>query len=340
VSATATRGPGPAGARGASRGQAKPPPSVRAEDALGYGEGVSSLVEIPAGLLRMGSDEFYPEEGPVHERPVEAFALERAPVTNEEFARFVEATGYVTVAERPLDPADFPGADPVDLVAGAMVFTPTAGPVDLRDWRQWWRWEPGASWREPFGPGSTIDDRPQHPVVQVSFEDAAAYADWAGRRLPSEAEWEWAARGGLVGARFAWGEEQRPDGVLMADTWQGAFPYRNTGASGWVGTAPVGTFPENGYGLVDMIGNTWEWTSDYWTPRHAGPGATLPDAGGRPSLLATGSAEPGSRIPRRVLKGGSHLCAPEYCLRYRPAARSAQAEDTAMTHIGFRVAAR
>lgn len=296
---------------------------------------MTAMIEIPAGMLRMGSAEFYPEEGPVHERAVAAFSLDAHPVTNRDYAAFVDSTGYVTVAERPMDPADYPGVHPDDLVPGAMVFTPTAGPVDLRDWRQWWRWEPGASWHRPFGPTSSIDDRLDHPVVQIAYSDAAAYAAWAGKRLPTEAEWEWAARGGLVGARFAWGEEAQPDGVPMADTWQGAFPYRNDGAAGWVGTAPVGSFPANGYGLHDMIGNVWEWTADYWTHRHVPPGTTAVDAGTRASLL---SAEPGSPIPRRVLKGGSHLCAPEYCLRYRPAARSAQAEDTAMTHIGFRCA--
>ncbi|WP_315637063.1 MULTISPECIES: formylglycine-generating enzyme family protein [Microbacterium] len=296
---------------------------------------MTAMIEVPGGTLLMGSDEFYPEEGPVHERRVEPFTLDEHPVTNRQYAAFIEDTGYVTIAERPMDPADYPGVHPDDLVPGAMVFTPTRGPVDLRDWRQWWRWEPGASWRHPFGPTSSIDDRLDHPVVQVAYPDAVAYAAWAGRRLPTEAEWEWAARGGLVGARFAWGEDTKPDGTLMADTWQGAFPYRNDGADGWIGTAPVASFPANGYGLHDMIGNVWEWTADYWTQRHVPPGAVGVEAGHRASLL---SSEPGSPIPRRVLKGGSHLCAPEYCLRYRPAARSAQAEDTAMTHIGFRCA--
>ncbi len=293
------------------------------------------MIQIPGGTLLMGSEAFYPEEGPVHDREVAAFELDEHPVTNAEYAAFVDSTGYVTIAERPMDPADYPGVHPDDLVPGAMVFTATSGPVDLGDWRQWWRWEPGAHWRHPFGLDSTIDDRMDHPVVHVAYPDAAAYAAWARKRLATEAEWEWAARGGLVGARYAWGEDLRPDGVVMADTWQGEFPHLNTGAAGWVGTAPVGMFPANGYGLHDMIGNVWEWTDDYWTHRHTVPGAVALDAGQRPSLL---SSEPGSRIPRRVLKGGSHLCAPEYCLRYRPAARSAQAEDTAMTHIGFRCA--
>ncbi|MEW2460954.1 formylglycine-generating enzyme family protein [Microbacterium sp. NPDC047426] len=294
-----------------------------------------AMIEVPGGTLRMGSDEFYPEEGPVHEREVASFRLDEHSVTNRDYAAFVDETGYVTVAEKPMDPADYPGVHPDDLVPGAMVFTPTSGPVDLRDWRQWWRWEPGAFWRRPFGPDSSIDDRLDHPVVHIAYPDAVAFAAWAGKRLPTEAEWEWAARGGLVGARFAWGDETKPDGVLMADTWQGAFPYRNDGADGWVGTAPVRSFAANGYGLFDMIGNVWEWTADYWTHRHVPPGTVAVDPGRRASLL---SAEPGSPIPRRVLKGGSHLCAPEYCLRYRPAARSAQAEDTAMTHIGFRCA--
>ena len=301
---------------------------------------VTPLVHLDGGTFRMGSTEFSPDETPVHERTVAPFAIDVHPVTNEQFAAFVEATGYVTVAERPLDPADFPGADPAELVPGGLVFTPTDGPVDLGDWRRWWRWGAGASWRHPFGPESSVGDRPTHPVVQVSFADAAAYAEWAGRRLPTEAEFEFAARGGIAGARFAWGDEEFPRGRLMVNRWQGSFPYRNTGAEGWVGTSPVMTFAANGYGLFDVTGNVWEWTSDFYTPRHVVPGreADAVDAGARTNLLAAASAEPGSRTPRRVLKGGSHLCSPDYCLRYRPAARSPQADDTATTHIGFRCA--
>ncbi|GAA1808872.1 formylglycine-generating enzyme family protein [Agromyces neolithicus] len=304
------------------------------------------MVRIEGGTFRMGSDEFYADETPVHERSVDTFEIDLHPVTNEQFAAFVEATGYVTVAERPLDPADFPGADPAELVPGGLVFTPTPGPVDLRDWRQWWRWGAGASWRHPFGPGSSlrqaqdgaVDDRLTHPVVQISFADASAYASWAGKRLPTEAEFEFAARGGLEGARFAWGDDEFPGGELMVNRWQGSFPYRNTGAAGWVGTSPVMTFPANGYGLFDVTGNVWEWTTDYYAARHVPPGTVAVEAEARPNLLAAASAEPGSRIPRRVLKGGSHLCSPDYCLRYRPAARSPQADDTATTHIGFRCA--
>jgi sulfatase modifying factor 1 len=295
------------------------------------------MVRLEGGAFRMGSTE-QPEEGPVHTREVAPFEIDAHPVTNPQFAAFVDATGYVTVAERELDPTDFPGADPAVLVPGSLVFTPTDGPVDLGDWRQWWRWVPGASWRHPFGPDSTVDDRRDHPVVHVAFEDAAAYAAWAGKRLPTEAESEFAARGSLDGARFAWGDDESPGGRVMVNRFQGDFPYRNAGSSGWRGTSPVGTFPPNGYGLVDVTGNVWEWTTDYWAPRHAVPGIEPVDRGDRRDLLtdAAASAEPGSRIPRRVLKGGSHLCSPQYCLRYRPAARSPQAEDSSTTHIGFR----
>ncbi len=208
-----------------------------------------------------------------------------------------------------------------------MVFTPTAGPTNLGDWRNWWRWQPGAFWRKPFGPDSSIDDRLQHPVVHIAFEDAVAYADWVGMRLPTEAEHEYAARGGLEGAAFAWGDEAYPDGVAQANSWLGRFPYDNQGVGG---TAPVGSYPPNGYGLYDMIANVWEWTTDFYTPAPTSASRTHPvDAGKRTNLLAAASAQDGfPDIPRRVLKGGSHLCSPDYCLRFRPAARSPQAEDT------------
>jgi len=283
----------------------------------------------------MGSQAFYPEEGPVHVVTVEPFEIDRYAVTNREFRVFVKDTGYTTTSERPLDPTTFPGVALDDLRPGSMVFMPTLGPVEFTDWRQWWRWIPGASWKHPRGAGSTINGLHNHPVVQVSFRDAAAYADWAGKRLPSEAEWEYAARGGLDSATFAWGEEPNGPRRLRANTWQGSFPYRNTGAAGWVGTAPVGTFPPNGYGLYEMTGNTWEWTSDYWTDRHVSE-KRMCDCG--PTGPAALSLAEGEVTPRRVLKGGSHLCSPDYCLRFRPAARSPEAEDTATTHIGFRCA--
>ena len=298
---------------------------------------IHDQVLLDGGVFRMGSDEFYPDERPAHEREIAPFRIDRYAVTNEQYAAFVDDTGYVTVAERELDPAAFEGADPADLVPGAMVFTPTPGPVDLRDWRGWWRWQPGAYWRRPFGPDSSIDERMRHPVVHIAFEDATAYADWAGLRLPTEAEHEYAARGGLDGKRFAWGDDAYPDGVPQANSWLGRFPYDNQGVGD---AAPVGSYPANGFGLYDMTGNVWEWTTDFYTPRHLRLSDKPVDAGKRANLLAAASAQEGfPAIPRRVLKGGSHLCSPEYCLRFRPAARSPQAEDTGMSHIGFRCAA-
>ena len=296
------------------------------------------MVTIAGGRFHMGSAEFYSEEQPVHEREVASFRIDRYEVTNAEFAAFVDDTGYVTVAERPLDAALFPELSDEERQPGAMVFTPTAGPVDLREWRNWWRWEPGADWRHPEGADSGIQDRMDRPVTQVAYEDATAYAAWSGKRLPTEAEHEYAARGGVDGARFAWGAEAYPGGEAQANSWIGRFPYDNRGRFG-AAPAPVGSYPANGYGLYDMIGNVWEWTSDFYTPRHTVPGERPVDAGARPSLLAGGGSGQQEAAPRRVLKGGSYLCSPEYCLRFRPAARSPQTEDTATTHIGFRCAA-
>ena len=293
---------------------------------------LTDLVELAGGTFRMGSDTHYPEERPAHERTVAPFAIERHPVTNAAFAEFVDATGYVTVAEEQIDPDQFPGADPEMLVPGALVFTMTAGPVNLADWRQWWRWVPGADWRHPQGPESSIDGRADHPVVQVAYRDAAAYADWAGRRLPTETEWEFASRGGADGLDYAWGAELHPDGKVLANTWLGGFPYETTGVGG---TSPVGAYPPNTYGLVDMIGNVWERTSDAYEPRHVVPGQGAPvSADGRRDLLAP-TTDP---TVMRVTKGGSFICAPEYCQRYRPAARSSQSDDSATSHLGFRCA--
>jgi formylglycine-generating enzyme required for sulfatase activity len=222
-----------------------------------------------------------------------------------------------------------------DLLPGALIFRPTPGPVNLSDWRQWWDWAPGAYWRRPYGGGSDVADRENHPVVQIAYPDAAAYAAWAGRRLPTEAEWEYAARAGSVTA-YAWGDEPTVDDRLMANTWQGNFPYRNEGAQGvgtsrWVGSSPVGAFPPNDFGLFDMIGNVWEWTTTLYSER-----GHVVDA--PPSSCCPIPAEPDPTVTQ-VLKGGSHLCAPEYCLRYRPAARSPQSQDSSSTHIGFRCVA-
>ena len=294
---------------------------------------------VPAGTFLMGCEDFYPEERPVHPVALDGFWMDEHAVTAADFRRFVRDTGYVTVCERPLDPADYPGADPEVLVPGSLVFHKTSGPVDTRDFRNWWEYVPGACWKRPEGPGSTINGRDRHPVVQVSFEDAAAYAEWAGKELPTEAEWEYAARGGLDGAVFAWGDEKFPGGKALANTWQGEFPWQNLKLDGFEGTAPVRSFPPNGYGLYEMTGNVWEWTTDFFTPNH--PEERTCCAPRNPRVeSAERSVAPGETFPRRVIKGGSHLCAPNYCLRYRPAARQGEAIDTATGHIGFRCVVR
>jgi formylglycine-generating enzyme len=295
------------------------------------------MVWVPGGKFLMGSEDFYPEERPVHRVQVDGFWMDAHPVTNAEFRRFVKATGHLTLAERPPEAADYPEADPELLVPGALVFRPTSGPVDLADWRAWWAWVPGADWRHPEGPGSTLHGRDRHPVVQVAYADAVAYAAWAGKSLPSEAEWEYAARGGLEGKVFCWGDEFAPKGKLLANTWQGEFPWQNLLTDRYAGTSPVGAFPPNGYGLVDMAGNVWQWTSDFFTPRHPDEVARPCCVPHNPQVTTPVLAE---AIPRRVIKGGSHLCAPSYCLRYRPAARQGEAVDTATAHIGVRCIVR
>jgi formylglycine-generating enzyme len=283
---------------------------------------------VPGGTFAMGSEDFYPEERPVRDVDVDGFWIDRHPVTVAQFGRFVGETGYVTVAERPLDPVDYPDADPAALVPGSLVFSKTAGPVDLRDVRAWWRYVAGACWHKPEGPGTTAAGRHRHPVTHVAYADAAAYAEWAGRELPTEAEWERAARGGLEGAIFAWGNELAPRGRHMSNSWQGEFPWQNLRTDGYEGTSPVGAFAPNGFGLYDMTGNVWEWTCDLFA------------ADGGERACCAPAALPGEHIPRRVIKGGSHLCAPNYCLRFRPAARQGEAVDTSTSHIGFRCVLR
>jgi sulfatase modifying factor 1 len=282
------------------------------------------MIWIQGGSFLMGSDDAYPEEGPVHREHVSGFWIDPFPVTVREFRRFVKATGHVTVAERPPDAADYPHADPALLVPGSLVFQPTRGPVDLDDHRAWWAYVPGADWRHPEGPGSDVYSRARHPVTHVAHADAVAYADWAGRALPTETEWEYAARGGLDGARFSWGDDEFPGGEAMANTWQGEFPWQSL--DGFRGTSPVGTYPPNGYGLYDMTGNVWEWTCDRY--------------GDGESAGCCGPGADGEMFPRNVIKGGSHLCAPNYCFRYRPAARQAETVDTSTCHLGFRCIVR
>jgi formylglycine-generating enzyme required for sulfatase activity len=297
------------------------------------------MVWIAGGTFRMGSDHHYREERPAHRVRVDGFWMDRTPVTNREFRRFVQATRYVTFAEIPPDPKDYPGALPHLLKGGSLVFQPPRRAVDLRDWSQWWQFKCGAYWWRPHGPGSSLAGLEEHPVVHIAYRDAEAYAQWAGKELPTEAEWEFAARGGLEGAEFAWGDEFTPAGRYMANTWQGEFPHENSRADGYSRTSPVTAFPPNGYGLYDMIGNVWEWTTDWYSARHQvsrSPCCLAENPRGGPEVASYDNSQPNIRIPRKVLKGGSHLCAPNYCRRYRPAARHAQAVDTSTTHIGFR----
>jgi sulfatase modifying factor 1 len=309
---------------------------------------IENMVVIPGGSFLMGSEKFYPEEKPVRKVTVDSFQMDVYAVTNSDYKKFVDETGYLTVAERPLNPADYPGANPEMLVPGALVFQKAKGPVDLNSYFNWWAWVPGANWKHPKGPASTIIGLGKHPVVHIAYEDAEAYAKWAGKSLPTEAEWEFAARGGLEGMDYSWGNEDLQLSNPKANTWQGNFPYENLAIDKYEGTSPVGSFEPNGYGLYDMAGNVWEWTSDWYlknldsedskkhkscctpavNPRVDSPGGSYDEC------------QPNIKIPRKVIKGGSHLCAPNYCLRYRPAARQPQMIDTGMNHLGFRCIVR
>jgi formylglycine-generating enzyme required for sulfatase activity len=310
-------------------------PIVTAPDGMRY---------VPGGAFVMGSEHFYPEEAPAQRVRVDPFFIDVTPVTNADFARFVDATDHVTLAELPPDPKDYPGMLPEMARAGSAVFHRTPTPVDTGDPAQWWRYEFGADWRHPLGSGSSIEGVEDHPVVHVAFQDAEAYARWAGKDLPTEAEWEFAARGGLEGAEFAWGDELAPDGRMMANYWQGLFPFANTLDDGWERTSPVCSYPANGYGLYDMIGNVWEWTSDWYAPRSASAKPTraccIPANPRGARRHDSFDPEMPARIPRKVLKGGSHLCAPSYCQRYRPAARHPEPIDTSTSHVGFRCIVR
>ena len=306
-----------------------------------------NMIWISGGKFLMGSNDFYPEERPVHDVTVDGFWMDQFEVTNKEFEKFVIEIGYVTLAERPLNPKDFPGAPAENLVPGAMVFQKSTGPVDLKNYANWWSWTPGANWSHPRGTRSSLQGMEKHPVVHIAYEDAEAYAKWAGKDLPTEAEWEFAARGGLNGANFTWGDQDVQATAPKANTWQGEFPWQNLLIDKYEGTSPVGSFEQNGYGFYDMAGNVWEWTSDWFVPHlderaekfksccmpTKNPRIISPDASYDPG-------QPQFRIPRKVVKGGSHLCAPNYCLRYRPAARQPQMIDSGMSHLGFRCIVR
>jgi formylglycine-generating enzyme required for sulfatase activity len=300
----------------------------------------NGMVRIPGGTFLMGSDNHYPEEAPAHKVSVGAFWMDRHAVTNRDFRRFAEATGHVTSAERSADPAQYPGAKPELLAPSSVMFRKAAGPVDLRNRYNWWTYVQGADWRHPRGPGSSLQGLWDHPVVHVAFADAEAYAKWAKKELPTEAEWEFAARGGIEGAAYTWGDEYVP---RMCNHWQGEFPWQNSLEDGYEWTAPVGTFAPNGYGLYDMAGNVWEWTVDWYQDhvRIEKPCCTIANPrGGTREASIDPRAPQGERIPRKVMKGGSYLCAPNYCQRYRPAARMAQDVDTSTCHLGFRCIVR
>jgi formylglycine-generating enzyme len=313
--------------------------------ASSHAEGITAGMRyIPAGVFNMGSDRFYPEERPRRRVRVDPFWIDETPVTNQQFARFVTETGYHTFAETPPVPADYPGM-PLELTqAGSLVFEQPREPVAVNDFHRWWHFRIGAMWRHPYGPASSLDGLVDHPVVHIAYTDAEAYAAWAGKALPTEAEWEYAARGGLD-SEFAWGEELAPGGRMLANYWQGQFPHENLAIDGWERTSPVRSYPANAYGLYDMIGNVWEWTRDWFGRpvqhiKTAGSCCIPDNPRGGSKHESYDPCTPAIHIGRKVLKGGSHLCAPNYCQRYRPAARYPQPIDTSTSHVGFRCVIR
>ncbi len=305
--------------------------SEQTSDSLPAPELTKEMVLIPGGTFWMGSDTGPADARPQHQVEVDAFWIDQHEVTNEQFARFVESTGFVTTAERKPSPGDFPDVPAEQLVSGSLVFTPSSKDPALDQPLSWWRFVPGANWRHPEGPGSDIDDRAKHPVVHVSWDDAFAYGKWAGKRLPTEAEWEYAARGRLDRKEYVWGDEQQPLGRHAANIWQGRFPHENTREDGFVATAPVASFPANGYGLHDMAGNVWEWCADWYRPDYYAHTSAInplgPDSSYDPD-------EPGAR--KRVERGGSYLCTDQYCGSFRPARRMKTSPDTSLCHTGFR----
>jgi formylglycine-generating enzyme required for sulfatase activity len=332
------------GSGGMAGGESTAGEPASAVGAAGVGGGADAastegMVWVPAGTFVMGTNDGHWNASPAHAVRMDGFWIDAHEVTNAQFAAFVEATGYVTVAEKPIDPADFPPhvrahMPPGVLPASSMVFTPTDGPVRLDNEAQWWRMVEGADWRHPEGPGSSIEGRMDHPVVHVCWADAKAYADWAGKSLPTEAQWEYAARGGLSGVTYVWGDEKLPDGQWMANIWQGDFPVTNTLDDGYLTTAPVGSYPANGYGLYDMSGNVWEWCADYYSDRYY---ARSPDANPPgPARYEDHGPRAGEGMPMRIIRGGSFLCSDTYCLGYHPTARMYTTEDSATNHTGFR----
>jgi len=294
-------------------------------------EGPPGMVWVPGGVFMMGDPSGYAEERPVHEVTVDGFWMDKTEVTNAQFAKFIDETDYVTTAEQKPDPKDFPGAPREKLVPGSVVFKRPDGEVDLTNFFLWWHWEPGANWKHPEGPDSSIEGRENHPVVHVSWYDAVEYCKWANKSLPTEAEWEFAARGGLEGKTYCWGDRKKPKGKWLTNAWQGSFPSENSNEDGFAGTAPVGSFPSSGYGLLDMAGNVWEWCSDWYRPDYYKNSPAKNPRGPKDSFDPD---EPSQ--PKRVNRGGSFLCADNYCMRYRPAARTKNSPDTSTSHTGFR----
>jgi sulfatase modifying factor 1 len=296
------------------------------------------MVWIPGGEFWMGSEEpMFRDARPVHKVRVDSFWMDRSVVTNEQFAAFVGATGYVTAAERTVDPNKYPGAPPELLKPGAPVFSRPAGPVPLNNLLNWWRWQAGADWRHPEGPASSLTARDKHPVVQIAYEDAEAYARWIGKRLPTEAEWEIAARGGLDRKTYVWGDEQQPQHPHMANTFQGEFPHHNSSADGHEGTAPICSFPVNGYGLCDMSGNVWQWVSDWYRPDYYTELARQSTIARNPPGPPNSYDPADPRVAKRVQKGGSYLCSDQYCGRYRPGGRGKGDVSTGASNVGFRL---
>ncbi|MFO7725554.1 MAG: formylglycine-generating enzyme family protein [Oceanipulchritudo sp.] len=314
-----------------------PPPIEAPEGMVWIPGGEFSMGLADPRALPQGGREAMPDARPIHRVAVDGFWMGKTPVTNAQFAEFVRATGYVTVAERPLDPADFPGAPEHLLVPGALVFSDPESVRGLANYQQWWRWEPGAQWRHPLGPESSIEGKEDYPVVQVAWEDAVAYAEWAGGRLPTEAEWEFAARGGAAGQPYPWGGELEPEGEWPANIWQGSFPLENSEADGFAGLAQVGMFPPNAYGLSDMGGNVWEWCADWYHNQVY----AMRIAEGKPVINPTGPeqsfdpSEPGT--PKRSTRGGSFLCTDQYCTRYMVGTRGRAEPDSGALHTGFRI---